>query len=241
MQVRRATTKDMSQLVDIEATRWGRIPGAPPLDEAFLQHFFDYDSPYFLVAIADGKMLGYNFSVPFEFGNTKEEWETFKNDDQLRTYGIAKVKGHPQGQAVYASSVTCISPEAAGALHQATANLIRQGRHEYLIGVSRLGIFKHYWKKICTQIGHTTPEFKLAVASWYAEESIRLAHRKPRSAPATINNIVLPPLERPDVVVAHNVNGVPFELAEVLEMIPDDVNGCGVGAAIISRWPHELE
>ncbi len=233
LEVRQVGMNDLSRLAEVEELRWGRIAGAPSMTYDDLLTWYETGSPHFYVATEESTIIGYSYAVPIQFDFSEESIARFVSSSTLISHGIAEVECDTKGNAVYSMSVTSLKPQAAEALHRYAKERYIKQRLEYIIGVSRLGLFNRYRKSADLPVAN-----KKSLARWYALESLRLING---TSDQGNNHSTYPPVRRPDPVLRYNAHGLPFNLLEIVDMMPEDSNSDGLGAVIISRYPHTLQ
>ncbi len=234
--VRSAGASDMDALAALEQRVWSRRRGTPILTREELQEWYEEGSPYFLVAETDAGVCGYYFGRQIAFSPLQAE--EFLSPAQATGRGYSAHAHVPGEDSVYGISVAAESPGAGMRLQDEFYRLLEVMGIQYFVGFTRLSTLDRYCKRIERANGGALPYPEEAVALWYVYDSARLLDMQAWPSTPPCPPLALPPLSRPDPVLAFHVRGTAFRLLGLLPNYMPDAASRNYGACIASSAPH---
>lgn len=234
IRTRPVAADDLDDLAALEMRVWKRR-GAPVLTRDELEAWYAEQSPYFIVAEGSKGICGYYFGRQIAF--TPERLDAFLDPSQVTGRGVSNHAHDPAQDSVYGISVVAEVPGVGTLLNDAVHELLEVMGIRYFVGFTRLSRLDAYLRQLEEHGSLPYPEAD--IAHWYAEQSARLlAMPRLRQAGAVPLLTGLPPLRRPDPVLAFHVRGTTFGLLAVLSGYMHDPASRNYGACIASTYPH---
>lgn len=226
---------DLDALAALEVAVWKRH-GTPILTREDLLAWYEEESPYFLVAEKDGEICGYYFGRQVSF--SPKRLDEFLDPAHITGKGFSAHVHDPLQDTFYGISVVATVPGVGALLNEQIHQLLETMGMQYFVGFTRLSCFRAYVERVQKKYGGQLPYALDDIALWYAHESAALlsmrvwkeAHPKP--------SLILPPLRRPDPVLAFHVRGTTFGLLAILPNYMPDPASMNYGAFIASSYPH---
>ena len=225
--IRPVRLQDLDKLAVLEKKAWQRRE-TEILSETSLRKWYEERSPFFIVAELNQEICGYYFArqVHFNPTDTDKFLEQFDSDDSLPP--------NPEGRSVYAQSVVATTPGAGTALHHAIHELFKIYGIEYFIGFSRMPMFSRFAKRIKeSEVGSRYSLDTLAL--WYAHESLERLGMEAWPQCTAKPKLSLPPLRKPDPVIAFHGKAIKMSLLRVMPNYMQDPESLNYGALLASR------
>lgn len=228
--------QDLDGLAALEARVWKRRH-APILTRKELAEWYDERSPYFIVAEDPDGICGYYFGRQIAF--SPDRLDAFLDPALITGRGLSNHPHDPSQDSVYGISVVAEVPGVGALLNDAVHELLEVMGIRYFVGFTRLSRLSAYLEYL--ERTGPLPYDEELIAQWYAHESATLL-RMPRweQAEASPSLASLPPLRRPDPVLAFHVQGTTFGLLAVLPNYMEDPASRNYGACIASGYPHRF-
>lgn len=225
--IRPVRESDLRPLALLERNVWSRRE-TEILSESSLRKWYEEDSPFFLVAESNGILCGYYFArkVHFDLANIEGFLEEF-------AVGNTETTRH-QGNSVYAQSIISVTPGAGVALHNRIHKMFKEAGVKYFVGFSRMPMFHKFAKKVELDSAYShIPEHELAL--WYAHESTELMKMEcwDECSPKPI--LPIPPLRRPDPVIAFHGQSISMSLLRVMPEYMLDPASRNYGAFLAAK------
>lgn len=233
--IREVRESDLSALVGIEQKRWSR-EGTDILGIELLTQWYETQSPFFLVAEKNEEITGFYYGMQVHF--SMDTIEEFTSADARTDQGYTKHTHDPSGISAYGVNVVTIAPEAGVALNQEVHRRLVAMKAPYFIGFTRLVHLDHYLRGVEATNGGKLPYPESEIALWYAHQTMKMIDARVWSQCSKEPDLDLPPLRRPDTILAFHVHHTRFGLVRVVPQYMEDPKSRNYGAFIVSDWPH---
>lgn len=225
---------DLDALAALEAKVWRRH-GTPVLRREDLLAWYEEESPYFLVAEKDGALCGYYFGRQVAF--SPKRVSEFLDPTRVTGKGFSTHVHDPLQDSFYGISVVATVPGAGALLNEHVHQLLETMGMQYFVGFTRLSCFRAYVARV-QEVHNGLPYPLDDIALWYAHESAQLLGMRVWEEARPKPPLTLPPLRRPDPVLAFHVRGTTFGLLDILLNYMPDPASMNYGALIASSYPH---
>lgn len=233
--VRSVRASDLDALAELEMSAWKRH-GTPILSREDLATWYAEESPYFLVAEDATGICGYYFGRQIDFSPAR--LDEFLDPARVTGKGMSDHPHDPYGDSVYGISVVSKTPGAGTLLNEYIHQLLEVMGIRHFVGFTRLSKFSAYVERVTSMYQNESRHSLDDIALWYAHESSALLDMRQWKEALPKPTLSLPPLRRPDPVLAFHVRGTNFGLLTILPNYMPDPASMNYGALIASSYPH---
>ena len=200
--LRRATTNDVDQVCQIEKEAF-KNTGTPTFTVEQVSAWLEVNPQGFWVAEKGAQVVGFSYFQLIKFDLTRISG--LRSFNQVTDDGYTRKSHDPAGKTIFGLTLDSIDPGAGLVIGVFLINYFIRHNFQYIMGTSRVPGFAGYLEGVKKNncFAEISSELEAEIALWYALESAIMVKGKISSTMPPKPNLSLPPLEKPDPLLAY--------------------------------------